>query len=149
MSTERTPIEPSEIRKGDLIRWENPWKDAVLRAVEYRADMPGIGWANGGHHFLLDRPDPLADFPTDRTVGIVLFADGSYRSGAVLVDAGRDLWVDGERVPSARAPHRFIPGEIVSTAALDALALAYPPGNEGWPGNEAALAFLRTARGDR
>lgn len=59
----RTPIDPADIRIGDLIRREN-WegKGNPVQAIEYRATEAGdmrVGWHPKDAFFLLDRtPEP-------------------------------------------------------------------------------------------
>jgi hypothetical protein len=75
----KTPIEPSEIRKGDLIRWE--WADLrevrSERAVEYVSGRDGGSYSpipNAGQHYLLDRPTPAVELPAEPTLGWLTYA---------------------------------------------------------------------------
>ena len=80
----RTPIEPSEIRKGDLIRVE--WPDDNSR--EYRASRDGDNNIFGGtsRFFLLDRPAPAVELPTEPTLGWVhVEAEGRATSDTLAV----------------------------------------------------------------
>ncbi len=68
----KTPISPKDIRKGDLIRWEDGES-----AHEYRAGVH-CSPTFRGHHFLLDRPKRL------------------------LWPAGTDLWLTEDLYPWAK-----------------------------------------------
>lgn len=69
----KQPIEPEDIRKGDLIRYENG--DLIrFRAGEYRAETDGDTWGpHPGRYFLLDRPKSPVDLPTEPTLGWASF----------------------------------------------------------------------------
>lgn len=71
----KRPIEPADIRKGDLIRVEalrpssQPWGDS---AHEFRAaaDRDDHGWVQTRFNwYLLDRPEPAVELPTEPTLG--------------------------------------------------------------------------------
>lgn len=57
---EKQKIDPKDIRKGDLIRWERDSPGEYdQRAVEYLSACDGTHWSyNPGQHYLLDRPEP-------------------------------------------------------------------------------------------
>lgn len=84
MSTDRTPIEPSDIRAGDLIREEyaEPWVpergDLPRTATEYRAtdDLKTLSRARASAYYLLDRPTPAVELPTEPTLGILHWGEG-------------------------------------------------------------------------
>ena len=63
----KRPIEPADIRAGDLIRCE--WPDDS--ASEWRSKTSGpAGWnADRVSYFLLDRPSPPVELPTEPTLG--------------------------------------------------------------------------------
>jgi hypothetical protein len=81
-----TPIQPEDIRKGDLIRLEHT-KPEHTHAVEYRAAFPGERNYSGAEvrYFLLDRPKPPVVLPTepgvytDKQGDVWLVFDGSLR----------------------------------------------------------------------
>ena len=53
-------IDPKDVRKGDLIRWEKESPTEYgTNAVEYRSEYAGTPWSyNPGQHYLLERPEP-------------------------------------------------------------------------------------------
>lgn len=124
----RTPIEPSKIRKGDLIRRE-PVKRNSLKAVEYEAEyaghMHGLVDSHTDRFFLLDRPAPAVELPTEPTLGwlngnphlLAIWQDCSET--AVRPPAVRPVNVptvfDGDHVKS------FTPATAVPTEALNML----------------------------
>lgn len=70
----QTPIEPEDIREGDLIRWEiSSLELSTMRAVEYIAQEHQSIYHDQGQHYLLDRPEPpfepywgmVIGFPTE------------------------------------------------------------------------------------
>ena len=62
----KTPIEPEDIREGDLIRVEFP-EGRIEKALEFRAEFHGqIRYSGSGFaYFLLDRPKPVVVLPTE------------------------------------------------------------------------------------
>ncbi|WP_332645080.1 hypothetical protein [Aeromicrobium sp.] len=123
----KEPIEPSEIRKGDLIRWESKHSE---HAHEWRAQTDRAWWADEGQHYLLNRPRPAVEFPSEPTLGwlrlIGAVGDGppsTWRfehSGMDDSRRARNEWgyvvadVD-DKIAS------FTPATAVPTAALDEL----------------------------
>ena len=62
----KTPIEPGDIRKGDLIRKEYRVPLGAKTAFEYLAGSNGDSYASDrGNYFLLDRPKPPVVLPTE------------------------------------------------------------------------------------
>ena len=62
----KTPIEPGDIRKGDLIRKEYRVPLGVKTALEYVASFSGDAYASDkGTYFRLDRPKPYVALPTE------------------------------------------------------------------------------------
>lgn len=78
----KTPIDPSEIRAGDLIRWE-PGAGVMsnYRAVEYKAGCDGQQQQSNGSYYLLDRPTPPVSLPTEPTLGWLTWFAGEESSG--------------------------------------------------------------------
>ena len=69
----KRPIEASEIRKGDMVRAERlPAEDGLPLAIEYHATYAGDSRFNiedDPRYFLLDRPTPPVELPTEPTLG--------------------------------------------------------------------------------
>lgn len=121
----KQPIEPSDIRKGDLIRIEYP-TGAINSAVEYVAGGPARvdDYLPGSAHYLLDRPKPAVELPTEPTLGWVEYSfDGdsirrlgcSYNLGRIARLVKWDIEVPASRVTA------FSSATAVPTAALDEL----------------------------
>ena len=70
----KRPIEPADIRAGDLIRCE--WKESDA-AEEWRSPVDaGSTWDPAKvDHFLLDRPTPPVELPTEPTLGWIYAND--------------------------------------------------------------------------
>lgn len=162
MSTKRTPIEPSEIRKGDTIRVEHP-PGSILLASEYRATGDGQAWGEARtQHFLVERPEPterVLDFVPDvETLGWLTITErdepvlGVWRRNQWCPSHASDFVVTAMQMERDCAPSEVVDFQeavAVPKAALDALALAYPPTGMPWADHEGVHAFLRIARGDR
>lgn len=133
----KTPIEPSEIRKGDLIRVEyRAVADRPDSAHEFRAqiDRDTDGWVEARFNwFLLERPEPVIEIPTAVTLGTL-----SWRDDVAICDRHETaLWGpsnDGKRIvsESSSVPVRMVTGFVrilthaddetpVPTEALDRL----------------------------
>ncbi|KQP83775.1 hypothetical protein [Aeromicrobium sp. Leaf291] len=117
----KEPIKPEDIREGDLIRWES--EDEPDRANEYRAKGPVIKVP--GRHYLLDRPTPAVDLPTDEALGWATVRAPHWTSDTVLL---RHWEVEGSHLRCAVAPMylvdhitAFTPAVAVPKAALDEL----------------------------
>lgn len=124
----KTPIEPSDIRKGDLIRWEN---DAREVAHEWRANAdrdrfdgpPDLGF---GAHYLLDRPKPAVELPTVPSLGWATRATadatlGTWQKYTTRFGDQTDYLIDSEREFQACEVTGFVAATAVPTDALDAL----------------------------
>jgi len=77
-------IEPADIRKGDLIRWElgGPKRGYNVAAVEYLASYERAPWRlHDGTHYLLHRPEP----PFEPRWGMVLRHPNSAEERAVYL----------------------------------------------------------------
>ncbi len=72
----KRPIEPADIRKGDLIRWEQEPSLVSEYAIEYRATEDGYFQSVTGQHYLLDRPTPPVELPTEPTYGVLEWTAG-------------------------------------------------------------------------
>jgi len=90
----KTPIDPGDIRKGDLIRKE--WSGCQrMRSAEYVAAAVGDSYAatDDGALFLIDRLKPPVVLPTE--VGYYIACDG-----------GMDrIEFEGELLPERYAPY--------------------------------------------
>lgn len=115
MSGERRPIEPSEIRKGDLIRAEFGDRDAREYVASHYRHRLG---ARGVRHYLLDRVDPAWQGVRHG------WLDGRFVTATHVLSLG--WWrVDGVNTqgqPTRSELHdidRLIPATPVPTVALD------------------------------
>lgn len=110
----KQPIDPKDVRKGDLIRQENVMYG--YEALEYRADSDGYARFRGADTYLLDRPEPpfepywgmviqnpnnrkeraiyLPDSPSDQTPWLVNRGD-NYTSSYVDTDWARARIAEG------------------------------------------------------
>jgi hypothetical protein len=152
----KTPIDPKDIRKGDLIR--NEWADGT--AFEFRAkhngDNLGAEWRGGGRasflmgataHYLLDRPKPPVALPTKPTLAWVDDGRGralAYWDGSAYADE-----VTQEELARTFLRAKitdFTPATAVPTEALNKFREvverphAMPLAN--WEGELVAHAFL-------
>ena len=116
----KRPIASSEIRKGDLIRWEDG-----ENAHEYRA-VVGTGKSNlGGAYFLLDRPEPAIELPTEPTLGWATVQPKHWRESITCLHEWRHR---GGQLVSTVAPvyfaediTAFTPATAIPSAALGEL----------------------------
>jgi hypothetical protein len=107
----KTPIEPSDIRKGDLIRIEGRTTADVDRgetAHEYRAiaDNDRDGWSAGHFNwYLLDRPKPAVELPETPTLGWLTRPVGDSGSKTQLgyFHASEDVCGGADEVDSSGA----------------------------------------------
>lgn len=120
----RTPIEPSEIRKGDLIRCE--WPDDNSR--EYRASRDGDNNIYGGtsRFFLLDRPTPAIELPVQPSLGWLTWRDGMAVSDATELGLWRTFHSPttiacGDTSVPQSIVTAFTPATAVPTEALTRL----------------------------
>lgn len=163
MSTERTLIEPAQIREGDTIRYEANVGGPGHYAREWVAQDHGDDRCEGdGAYYLLERPEPVErvlDFVPDvETLGWLTVAE---RDEPVLGSWRRHEWQNalGLRVTALQPERDYLPDSVIDfqeavavpKAALAALALAHPP---QWVAGRPNLLepvdhFLRVARGDR
>jgi len=131
MNEHKTPIKPGDIRKDDLIRWE---ADANYggqnRAIEYRACKDGDQTFAAGQYYLLDRPTPAVELPTEPTLGWVAWEERGFFGGArrrafgtwrADSDVVRDLDQHGRAV-RADSVTAFTPAIAVPRDAYEALA---------------------------
>lgn len=124
----REPIKPEDIREGDLVRRE-PLDTRSLRAVEYVALKDGythgLSDSERDVFYLLDRPTPAVDLPTDEALGWATVRAPHWTSDTVLL---RHWEVEGSHLRCAVAPMylvdyitSFTPAVAVPKAALDEL----------------------------
>lgn len=122
----KRPIKPSEIRKGDLVRFESGLNEY---ASEWRAEGALLQRRASGTYFLLDRPEPAVELPTEPTLGWVAFEDGYHWCGLVSDIEPGDREFEGRRLDTGYYSERwhatkvtaFTPATAVPTAALDEL----------------------------
>ena len=119
MSTERTPIEPSEIRSGDLVRKELVGHPANYQAIEFIANVDGKAPDDGSTYYLLDRQKPAVELPTEPTWGWLTTRESARSLG--LWSSDQDC-VHSVPLPSVRRVREkataFIPATAVPTEAL-------------------------------
>lgn len=125
----KRPIEPSEIRKGDLIRGENTIDTEM--ACEFRAAWDGHvgGWSIPATYYLLNRPTPPVELPTEPTLGWLTWYVGEESSGLGIYRTALSTYHrmgNGEITDEAAAGcwgasdvTAFVPATAVPTAALD------------------------------
>jgi hypothetical protein len=151
MTAERSPIEPGDILKGDLIR--NEWDDGT--ALEFRAKRDGdaIGVlargdgllsfiAGSSRHFLLDRPErPLLD--DEWRLGWIHCENPENALGFWrMPDSGVEGRDDLGRVRIPRRPTGFTPATAVPTEALDELRRRRRAGQFNCLSGQPVLDFL-------
>lgn len=122
----KKPIKPEDIKRGDLIRYES--HDGDDYAVEFRAYKDGHSQRDrdeSGQHYLLDRPTPPVELPTEALSWGTLVADrvqyeGVFqRQGDVILHIGSGHHREPQipvRDVTAWEPHVAVP-----KAALDEL----------------------------
>jgi hypothetical protein len=133
----KQPIEPSEIRKGDLIRWESDVVDENAEEWRSRHDQPPYrAW---GQHYLLDRPTaPAVELPTEPSLGWLTYA-GSTIFGTFRRFKAGDAHLDSMKWEATEVrgddPHNsyssvtaFTPATAVPTEALNELREAHDGG---------------------
>jgi hypothetical protein len=119
----KEPIEPSEIRAGDLIRWEyeGDADSLSLTACEGRVKGNGQRLSNqSGQHYLLDRPTV---FPKTVTLGWIVAPTyrqlGRWKSDDT--DDAAEFDCNGDRVNTWYGATAFTPATAVPTDALEKL----------------------------
>lgn len=115
----KRPIEPADIRAGDLIRCEWP-NDS---ASEWRSKTSGpAGWnAERVSYFLLDRPTPPVELPTEPTLGWLENVYGARILKHWFRGEGVAEAFDGDRWNFTKEVIGFTPAVAVPEAALDEL----------------------------
>lgn len=113
-------IDPSDIRKGDLIRCE--WPEDEVFAVEYKAGCDRDHRPTASIHRLIDRPAAPVELPSEPTLGRLTWdIDGQGGSEVAEWMVHQDGVFGGStRVPVAGVTG-FVPGSLVPTSALDEL----------------------------
>jgi len=116
----KTPIEPGDIRKGDLIRWERIEYSAVrANAVEYTAERDRDSYGHPMHAswFLLYRPNTPIMLPV--APGFYTVSPDAHPYERILVLRGKG-WHHLFTPPLCAAEvDRFTPEEIARSAAKD------------------------------
>jgi hypothetical protein len=130
----KQPIDPKDIRKGDLIRVEK----GNDQALEYRANEHGHtnGW---GHYYLLDRPAPKVELPETPTLGWL--NDEPY-----LLATWVDCSDSAARPPAVRpvSPTPFDDGHVKSFTEAVAVPKAALDELRKWPsGPDPAMYHLK------
>ena len=91
----KTPIEPGDIRKGDLIRKEYRVPLGAKTAFEYLAGSNGDSYASDrGIYFLLDRSKPPVVLPTEPGV-YVSYLETPLGTTFHNLNDGRWSYIDG------------------------------------------------------
>lgn len=122
----KRPIKARDIIKGDLIRKEYGCEIVNGEtALEYRATSDAHGKGGPGQHFLLDRPEPAVELPTEPTLGWATYRiddHGEATRLGVTFNAGSSMRLTNWdiSVPASRVT-AFTPATAVSTEALDRL----------------------------
>ena len=116
----KRPIEPADIRAGDLIRCE--WKESDA-AEEWRSPVDaGSTWDPANvDHFLLDRPSPPVELPTEPTLGWLENVYGARILKHWFRGEGVAEAFDGDRWNFTKEVIAFTPAVAVPKAALDEL----------------------------
>lgn len=130
----KTPIDPKDIRKGDLIRLEGRTEGRDSTAHEFRAVVNGDrdGWVRDRFNwYLLDRPQPPVELPTEPTLGWLTLRIGGFFSGPTGRRVLETVWLDNAGTGLIRAGRTdvlavdrvesFTPATAVPTSALDDL----------------------------
>lgn len=147
-------IDPSEIRKGDLVRYEGQDESTTTRAVEFCAERDGQSYLPvvlPGQHYLLHRPTPPVELPTEPALGIVSGTWGGPPRLAVW-RVERDAcstWLrpvdnegDTDRTVGG-AVTNFVPATAVPTKALDRVRRVAATCDATYPDyKEALFTFL-------
>lgn len=118
--TTRQPIDPADIRVGDLVRWESATRSPGFpTAHEWVAIADGDDWAGEGQHYLLERR-PLVKIPQKPGLG---WLRGYDKSLLAIWKRGNE-GLEGESTPIYRVHEDitdWVPATAVPTAALDEL----------------------------
>ena len=129
----RTQIEKNAIRRGDLIRAENTADHDLAREFRARWDGDGGSWSIPSTFYLLSRPTPVVELPTEPTLGWV---EQTVQAGerpilGVWDLRGRDgwLWSNGGLSCEPDSVTAFTPAVAVPLAAL--LHLRRQQGSDG------------------
>lgn len=154
----KQPISPSDIREGDLIRFEYAdTHGGYMRAMEYVADQSGPNWYVAGQHYLLDRPTPPVELPIAPTLGYLHWRSGTSGDMRVLASWGtaqkKPSWMGDKYVSSDLGHHvqrvsvtGFTPVVAVPTDALADLRgrfrVSAIPGTYATPMQKAVGRFL-------
>ena len=113
----KRPIEPADIRKGDLIRWEQEPSLVSEYAIEYRATEDGYFQSVTGQHYLLDRPSPPVELPTEPTLGWLENVYGARILKHWFRGEGVAEAFDGDRWNFTKEVIAFTPAVAVPKAA--------------------------------
>lgn len=133
----KEPIEPSEIRGGDRILATYKRFDAEYE-VTYTSSCDGQPWRlksdvdidSKVEHYLLDRPKPAVELPTEPTLGWLKWYAGEESSGLGIERTGLGIYwvIEGGVTDSGgggmwpmKDVTAFTPATAVPTAALDEL----------------------------
>lgn len=146
MSAEPKPIQPSEIRKGDLIRRElAPGHPAGYKSIEFVASS-GLRLDDDepDRFYLLDRPTPPVELPRGSHFGTLTWVNADGNSGGTLtaewlIDANYAEALNFGRIDLARV-RSFDRMTAVPTEAVDALRWSMGRGPD--VAHEAAVDFL-------
>lgn len=131
----KTPIAFEDIRVGDKVEveWDEPAPISGFTFVRLVATCDGQRPNRAARAFLLDRPAPAVELPTEPTLGwLTLEATGFFAGSSTsletvwlndaktgLIHAGRTALTNVDRVKD------FTPATAVPTSALDELRANY------------------------
>jgi hypothetical protein len=125
----KTPIEPSRIRKGDLIRFEFEDDRAIEIRVAFDADR---SHPSAIRRYLLDRLEPPVELPTEPTLGWATFfgdtalatfvVDGEHLESRVAFNnRAEGPGIAGVFATKTSNLTAFTPATAVPTEAIDHL----------------------------
>lgn len=118
----KQPIEPRDIRKGDLVRAGfGTVSTTRVTALEYRAERDGDRYSDDAVAWqLLDRPEPAVELPLSPSLG---WADGRLGFWNGWMGRLNGRYASGEAVMEP-PPAEIVLATAVPTEALDALRVA-------------------------
>ncbi len=144
----KRPIDRAEIRKGDAVRIEYRDNDALLAGVtarEYKAGHDCDAGLTEGRplaYFLLDRPEPAVELPTEGLHLGWLTHDG--QADLLVFSFNRPGHIEDASYGSISRPtvQAWVPAVAVPKAALDALRFRKDGGFFRIPDDAAITNFL-------
>lgn len=141
-------IKPADIREGDHVRWEHSDSDA---ACEWRQSEHPRSEHRPGTYFLMSRPTPPVELPTEKSLGRLTWYVGEessglglHRSHMGLFYPHRDGLTDNENFGYYKASRiiSWEPMTAVPTESLDALRKTLSTVKESGERREDIATFL-------